>query len=94
MKTVRMDVTYGERASRLELIIRFLWCIPLYIVATILGIVGMICFCLQWLYILFLGKRHRTLHEWIVKYLGYAYKMVAYALLATEERPPIAPESE
>ncbi|MEM3030111.1 MAG: DUF4389 domain-containing protein [Candidatus Micrarchaeia archaeon] len=92
METVKLEVSYAEPASRLELIIRFLWAIPLYIVTAVLGFVGWVCFVIQWLHILLLAKRNATLHKFITLYITYAYKFITYILLGTDERPPIIPE--
>jgi len=93
MKTVKYEVTFGEPANRLELFVRIVWAIPSYIVMVVLGIILYICLALQWLHILILGKRHKLLHDWIVKALTYDFKWMSYFCLATEERNPLLPES-
>jgi len=93
MKTVDTNVKYEESASRAELIIRFLWAIPLTIVLYILAIVGSVAWCVQWLVILVTAKRNKTLNEWILKMFDYSVKYSAYQYLLTDERPPIMPES-
>jgi len=92
MKTVKYDVTYVEGAGRLELFIRFFWLIPTFVVLCVLSFIGTMAYCLQFLYILLLGKRHKTLHAWIVKYMAYVTKVNSYYLLVTDERNPIMPE--
>ena len=92
MKTVKYEVTFSEKASRLELLVRFLWMIPCYIVLWVLGIIATIAWVVQFLHILILGKRNKTVHEWLVKYVAYCAKLDSYIMLLTEERTPIMPE--
>jgi uncharacterized membrane protein len=94
MKTVATEIKYIPRASRLELIIRFIWTILAGIVLMVFGLIAVVCFVLQWLYILFTGKRSRSLHVLIKTYVIQKYKVEAYFSLLTDERPPIVPELE
>ncbi|VVC02400.1 Uncharacterised protein [uncultured archaeon] len=59
MKSVSYDAEYDEKAGRVELFIRFFWAIPSVIVMMVLGLVAEICFVLQFLHILILGKRNQ-----------------------------------
>ncbi len=93
MKTFSMNVPYAEKASRLELIIRFLWSIPVLIVTIIFSIIWCIAWLLQFLHILVFGKRNRTLHDWLLKYVVYSTQYTVYISLLTDERDPILPES-
>ena len=92
MESVKITVNFVEKASRLELIIRFVWG---FIVMAILGIVGFfvgIALAIQWLHILFLGKRHPALAKFINAWFTAEVQMCAYyVLLATDERPPLIP---
>ena len=92
MKTVKFDVTYKEPASRLELFVRIVWGIPTEIVAFVLLIIACIAGILQWFHILFMGKRHKVLHEWIYKFVAYFVKYECYQNMLTDERNPIMPE--
>lgn len=92
MKTVKYEVAFDEKASRLELLIRFIWLIPCGIVSFFLGIIYMFAYMIQFLHILVLGKRQKTLHNWILKYQCYYTKVNTYVLLLTDERAPIMPE--
>jgi hypothetical protein len=93
MKTVKFDVTYKGPAGRLELLIRWLWSIPSYIVAIILAIIGIIAMTLQFIHILFLGKRHPALHKAIRMFFDYEVQWKSYIYLLTDERNPILPEN-
>ena len=92
MKSVKYSVEYGKKAGRLELLMRILWSIPSYIVMMVLSIICMIALTLQLLYVIVFGKRHRTLHDWIIKYFAYSVKWGSYIALLTDERNPIMPE--
>ena len=92
MKSVKYDVTFDEKAGRLELFIRWFWMIPSFIVFFFLAIIFYFATMIQWLYILFLGKRHKGLHGWIFKAMAYMTKVNTYYLLLTDERNPFMPE--
>jgi len=94
MKTVATEIKYIPKASRLELIIRFLWIIPAGIVLLVFGLIAAVCFILQWLYILFTGRRNRSLHVMIKTYTIQKYRIAVYFSLLTDERPPIVPDLE
>jgi cellulose synthase/poly-beta-1,6-N-acetylglucosamine synthase-like glycosyltransferase len=94
MKTVSTQIKYLEKASRLELIIRFIWMIPSVIVLLVFGLFAAVCFVLQWLYILFVGRRSRSLHAIIKTYIVQKYRIESYFILLTDERSPIVPELE
>ncbi|MDD5340740.1 MAG: DUF4389 domain-containing protein [Candidatus ainarchaeum sp.] len=92
MKTVKYDVTYAEKADRMELIIRFFWMIPTVIVAGVLSFIGTIAWGLQFLHVLVFAKKHKALYEWTLKYMAYVTEANTYLLLLTDERNPIMPE--
>jgi Na+/H+ antiporter NhaC len=92
MKTVKMEIVSAEEAGRLELIIRFVWGIIVGIVLTVYGIIASFAYIIQWFYILFLGKRHAGLQDFINKYVKQSAKLNAYIYLGTDERPPVMPE--
>ncbi len=88
---VRLDVDYEESASRLEaLIIRGLYGIVLCIIASIWGIVAYFVMGIQWLHILILGRRNRSMHDFVTKYFRFYTRISAYFCLLTDERPPIS----
>lgn len=92
MKTTKYEVTFDEKAGRLELFIRFFWMIPTMIVLCVLAFIFYFAYIFQFLHILVLGKRHKLLHSLILKYMAYSTKANTYVLLLTEERNPIMPE--
>ena len=93
MKTVKIDVTYVEKAGRWELLIRFLWSIPSYIVMAVFSIIASIVMVAQFLHILVLGKRNKALHDIILKYMVYSTEWQIYVALLTDERNPLMPEN-
>ena len=92
MKTVKFEVAYKEKASRLELFVRILWGIPTAVVMVVLLIIAAIAGVIQFFHVLFLGKRHRTLHDWIWKFVAYFTRYECYKNLLTDERSPIMPD--
>ncbi len=91
MKNVKYDVVFVEKASRLELFIRWFWAIPTIIVLFFLEVVFSFALMFQWLSILFIGKRNGMLQEWILKFVSYTTKFTTYLYLLTDERNPIMP---
>ena len=93
METVKITVNSVEKASRLELLIRFIWG---FIVGIILGIIGLFALYLatpiQWLHILFLGKRNPSLAKFVSGWFKGITQLYGYMLLLTDERPPLMPE--
>lgn len=92
METVKLNTVYKRSAKRWELLIRFLWSIPSYIVLAILGVICTIAVVLQFVHILLFGKRNKGLYNWTLKYLKYYTNWIPYLLLLTDERNPIVPE--
>ena len=94
MKTVDAKVTFLEKASRLELVIRIIWILLVSFVLSFFGIVAFVAQTIQWFYILFLGKRNSGLQVWIKAVVIQQFRLMSYASLLTDERPPIVPEVE
>jgi hypothetical protein len=92
METVKVTVTSAEKASRIELFIRFVWGLIAMIILGIIGIFAYIALAVQWIHILLLGKRHPALANFVTNwYKGYT-QLYFYMLLSTDERPPLVPE--
>ena len=93
MDTVKISVTSAEKARRLELIIRFIWGTIVAIILCIIGLFALyLATPLQWLYILFLGKRQPALAKFITGWAKGMTQLYFYMLLSTDERPPLIPE--
>jgi len=92
METVNFSVKSENKSSRVELFIRIVWGILTGIVLFFLQIIGGIAFVLQWFIILLTGERNPSINTWIMKYVSYVTKRMAYMMLLTDERNPILPE--
>jgi hypothetical protein len=92
MKTVKIDVTSKDRASRLELFIRIIWLIVGGIILWLYSIIAAICIIVQWFFILIMGRRNKPLNNVIKVYLYYRTKFEAYLMMLTDERSPLLPE--
>ncbi len=92
MKSVKSKITYKEKASRLELLVRIIYAIPIAVVLWIFGILAGLAQLILWFNILIFGKRHKLLHNFVKMYITYLFRVHAYLNLLTEERPPIIPE--
>ncbi len=90
---IKLKVDFEESASRLEvLIIRWLYAIFLYIVIAIWGFVAEIVIFFQWLYILILGKRNKSMHNLVAGFFRFLTRATGYLYLLTDNRPPISGE--
>jgi hypothetical protein len=94
MKTVRAEIKFGAKASRLELLIRIVWGLLAGLVLFVFAILAIVALFIQWFYILFLGKRHAGLHSWIKTFVVQRFLLTAYLNLLTDERPPIIPKMQ
>jgi len=92
MKTVKSQISYTEKASRLELFVRIIYAIPIVIILWVFSFLAGLVQIILWLHILILGRRHRTLSNFIKAYVTYVFRIRVYLDLVTDERPPIIPE--
>lgn len=92
METVKMTIKSEEKASRLELFIRFVWGFIAAIVLGIIGIFAYIAIFIQWLHILLLGKRHPAIAKFVNAWVIANAQLSVYMILGTDERPPMVPE--
>lgn len=82
---------YDEKASRIELFVRILYAIPVGIILFLYSIIAGIFLVLQWLIILFLGKRSEGFNDLIKGYLQYYVHLISYFSLMTDKRPGVTP---
>ena len=92
MKTVKYEVRAPEKASRTELLVRLVYWIPLVIVLMILCMIAGICWVVQLLLVLIVGRRNATLSKLISAAVEYRLKLTVYYILLTDERPEILPD--
>jgi hypothetical protein len=79
--------------SRLKTGLRFLYGIPVYLLATLQGIIGEVVALIAWFAIVFTGKMPEGLVKPLNDALAYSTKAGAYFLLLTEDYPPFSEES-
>jgi len=92
MESVKVTVNYAEKASRLELFIRFIWGFLVAIVLGIIGIFASLAILAQWFYILLMGKKHKGLYGFATAWLSAVAGLMMYNNLSTDERPPLMPK--
>lgn len=83
---------YERDASRLELFIRIVYSIAIYIVLVVYGFIAEICMAIQWFVILILGRRSEGLALFIKGYLEYLVHVIGYVYWMTDKRPGIMPK--
>lgn len=94
MKTIKADVKFIKRASRLELIIRFFWVLIVNLILTIFSLAAGVLNIIHFLYILFLGRRHAGIQGFVKSVVLQRFYIRTYANFLTDERPPIIPKRE
>ena len=92
MATTRFDYVFNEPASRLEVLIRILYLIPMFIVSGILLLIFEFAYALQWLIILVTGRRNKAIWDYESLTLRYNLELAYYGTGLTDERPAIIPQ--
>jgi len=87
--TVNFVPALGGR-NRLTCALRIFWLIPAAIVTMIIAIIGAICWFIAFFAVLFTGKWPAGLHGWVMKSMRASLRLNAYALLLTDEYPPLS----
>lgn len=83
---------YEHDAGRLELFIRIVYSIAVWIVLMVYGIIAEVCLIIQWFVILILGRRSEGLNNFVKGYLEYLVHVVSYVYWMTDKRPGIMPK--
>jgi hypothetical protein len=86
----KIDIKYTQKASRLELLVRFVLGFAYLIIANIWGIVIGFALIAQWIIILITGKRNKDLFEFTAGFWRYLFRVYSYVWMLTDERPPIS----
>ncbi len=90
-KEIKELAPFIKKASRLELIIRWIYGIAIAIVFWIWGIfIGIINFIHFW-HILFLGRRHSTIYKHTRRYIAATAYVESYLMFLTDIRPSLTP---
>ena len=92
MKTVKINVTSAEKASRWEVIVRLIWASLCGIVLLVAGIFAAIAIIIQLFYILIFGKRHMKLNKFVTNWLIALATLGFYKNYCTDERPTLLPK--
>lgn len=82
------DVAYVESRNRLTTLIRMIMMIPHAFVVYVWGAFAQALALVQWVIILFTGKRNEELFKLQNDYLGYSTRVSSYAELMYDEYPP------
>ena len=82
---------YGEKANRIELIVRIFYAIRVGILLILYSIIAGIFLVLHWIAILLIGRRSKTFNSFIKGYLEYNIHLMSYFALMTDKRPGITP---
>jgi hypothetical protein len=94
VKTVKVKFELQSKASRVELLVRLVYWIPLAIVLFVLGILAAVSWVVTLFSILILGKRFLSLVRFNAIYVRYHARFCSYYAFVTDERPPIVPEDD
>ncbi len=76
--------------SRMKALFRLILAIPVYLIAYVLQLVGMVATVISWFWIVITGKQNDGLHSAIVLAQAYNMKAYAYYFLITETWPPFS----
>lgn len=82
---------YEKKASRIELFVRIIYTIPIFIVLYFYSILAGICLLFQWIIILIAGRRIAAISNVISGYLRYYTHIAGYVYLTSDKRPGIMP---
>jgi hypothetical protein len=83
---------FVEKASRLELIIRWVYGIVIQIIYGLWGIFIAAIHFLQFFHILIFGRRGARLYKYSRRYLTATTYVSAYLMFLTDERPELIPD--
>jgi hypothetical protein len=78
-----------EGRNRLTVSLRIFWIIPAFLVAYVIWIIASICWLIAFFAVLFTGKWPSGLHNWAMKGMRASVRFGAYAMLLTDEYPPL-----
>lgn len=88
MSAVQYDVTYTGSRSRLTTLFRGILAIPHLIIANLLLRVAQVLGVIQWVIIVFTGKRNRGVFDLQNQWLGYGAATYSYVGVMFDRFPP------
>ena len=91
---MHLDIPYPNAETELSEglpLVKWLLAIPHLFILVFLGIAAGVCIIASWFAILFTGKQPQSLGEFLVGYLRWEIRVMAYAfLLTTDKYPPFS----
>jgi hypothetical protein len=87
---VRVVVTDDLQRTRLTVFFRLILAIPLFLWATLWGVIAILAWIVNWFVTLFTGRSPDGLHTFLATFLRYATHVRAYALLIADPYPDFA----
>ena len=93
-QAVNLNIVYPNVEAELSRglpLVKWFLAIPHYIVLAFLGVAVFVCIIASWFAILFTGRMPTALFDFIVGYMRWDLRVVAYAfILATDRYPPFS----
>ncbi len=86
--TLRFDVAYPERLSRLLIFVKWLLAIPHFFILYFLNIAVSVVSIIAWFAILFTGRYPRGMWDFVLLVERWLTNMTAYLYLLRDEYPP------
>jgi hypothetical protein len=90
-QAVHLEIPYPQALNRWLPLVKWLLAIPHYFILFFLGIAVCIVVIIGWFAILFTGRFPQAMFDFVVGYLRWGNRVIAYAImLATDEYPPFS----
>jgi Domain of unknown function (DUF4389) len=87
MSQYTYDVTYAESRNRLTVLFRIILAIPHLVVSQVWGYLAQILAVIQWVIVVFTGKRNEGIFNLQASWLGYYSRVVGYVDLLYDQYP-------
>jgi hypothetical protein len=84
---IRLVVNDDLQRNRLTVFFRLILAIPLFLWATLWGVIAVLAWVVNWFATLFMGRSPDGLHDFLATYLRYLTHVRAYALLVADPFP-------
>ena len=84
---IRLVVNDDLQRNRLTVFFRMILAIPLFLWATLWGVIAVLAWVVNWFATLFMGRSPDGLHDFLATYLRYLTHVRAYALLVADPFP-------
>jgi len=84
---IRLVVNDDLQRNQLTVFFRLILAIPLFLWATLWGVIAVLAWVVNWFATLFMGRSPDGLHDFLATYLRYLTHVRAYALLVADPFP-------